>query len=265
TLGGAGHSLEIVKRGGIVLGLDVDQDALDFVQEKLKTQISNLKLVVAKGNFKNIDTLAQENGFLDVAGILFDLGVSSHHFDVASRGFSIQQDGPLDMRMDQDLGVKAADLLAILTKGELYELFTKFGEERFAYAISNSIVRARQVKRIEMTSELVELIGKVVRRREEALHCATRVFQALRIAVNDELTSIDEALPKALELLQAKGRIAVISFHSLEDRIVKHTFKKFEEEGLGTIVTKKPIVPTDTEIERNSRSRSAKLRIFEKL
>lgn len=264
TLGGAGHTGEILKKGGKVLGIDVDKDALDFVQENFKFKISNLKLKLVKGNFKNIDDIAKKEGFESVSGIVFDLGVSSHHFDEASRGFSVQHEGPLDMRMDQDLGVKAADLLAILTKGELYELFTKYGEERFAYVISNSIVRSRQIKRIETTTDLVEIIGKVVHKREEAMHSATRIFQALRIAVNDELTSIDEALPKALSLLEANGRIAVISFHSLEDRIVKNAFKKFEEEGKGTIITKKPIVPTDEEIQRNSRSRSSKLRIFER-
>ena len=267
TLGGGGHSLEIVQRGGIVLGLDIDEDALDYVEKEVrsKNQEARERLTIAKGNFKNIDKLAKENGFDRVAGIVFDFGVSSHHFDEPSRGFSIQHDGPLDMRMDQDLGVKAADLLAVLPKGELYELFTKFGEERFAYAIASSIVRARQVARIETTKDLVVVINKVVRKREEAMHAATRIFQALRIAVNDELTSIEESLPKAVQLLQAKGRIAVISFHSLEDRIVKNAFKAFEEKGFGTIVTKKPLVPTDEEVARNTRSRSAKLRIFEKI
>lgn len=269
TLGGGGHTFEILDRGGIVLSLDFDNDALAYVSEKVKSQNSKVKigenLFLARGNFKNIDKLAKENGIEAVDGVLFDLGVSSHHFDTPERGFSVQKEGPLDMRMDQDLGVKAADLLNILTKGELYELFTKFGEERFAYAISNSIVRSRQVKRIETTTDLVGIINRVVPKGRENINPATRVFQALRIAVNDELNNLTEALPKALALLKSNGRVAVISFHSLEDRIVKNTFKEWEEKELGTIITKKPIVPTESEIQMNTRSRSSKLRVFQKM
>jgi 16S rRNA (cytosine1402-N4)-methyltransferase len=265
TLGGGGHTGQILERGGEVLGLDFDDDALSFNKENLKEQIAKEKLKVARGNFKDIDNLAKENGFLSVDGVLFDLGVSSHHFDTAERGFSVQKTGPLDMRMDQELGVKAGDLLNVLTKGELYELFTKFGEERFAYAISNSIVRARQIKRIETTIDLVGIINRVVPKGKESINPATRVFQALRIAVNDELNNITEALPKALGLLKANGRIVVISFHSLEDRIIKNTFKEWEEKEFGTIITKKPIVPSESEIEANNRSRSSKLRVFEKV
>jgi 16S rRNA (cytosine1402-N4)-methyltransferase len=269
TLGGGGHTTKILELGGKVLGIDFDQDALDFNEEKFKVQNSKFKIgedvLIARGNFKDIDNLAKENGFLSVDGVLFDLGVSSHHFDTAERGFSVQKTGPLDMRMDQELGVKAGDLLNVLTKGELYELFTKFGEERFAYAISNSIVRARQIKRIETTTDLVGIINRVVPKGKESINPATRVFQALRIAVNDELNNITEALPKALELLKSKGRIVVISFHSLEDRIIKNTFKEWEEKGFGTIITKKPIVPSESEIEVNNRSRSSKLRVFEKI
>ncbi len=266
TLGGAGHSLEIIKRGGEVLGLDVDEDALDYVEKEVrsKNQEARERLKIARGNFRNIDKLATDNGFTSVDGILFDLGVSSHHFDTPERGFSVQKEGPLDMRMDQDLGVKAGDLLNVLTKGELYELFNKLGEERFAYAISNSIVRARQIKRIETTTDLVGIINRVVPKGRENINPATRVFQALRIAVNDELNNIEEALPKALTLLKPNGRIAVISFHSLEDRIIKNTFREWEEKGLGTIVTDKPIVPSEEEIQKNNRSRSSKLRVFEK-
>lgn len=265
TLGGGGHTGQILEQGGEVLGLDFDEDALRFVSDKLKPHIETGKLKIAKGNFKNIDKLAADAGFTEVDGVLFDLGVSSHHFDTPERGFSVKMEGPLDMRMDQELGVKASDLLNILTKGELYELFTKFGEERFAYAISNSIVRARQVKRIETTGELVGIINRVVPKKQEGVHPATRVFQALRIVVNDELNNITEALPKALSLLKKSGRIAVISFHSLEDRIIKNTFKEWEEKGKGLIITKKPIVPSEDEVSRNPRSRSSKLRVFEKV
>lgn len=268
TLGGGGHTFEILKSGGRVLGLDVDQDALDYVAEKVKSHKSPAKiienLVLVKGNFKDIDTIAKENGFATVAGVLLDLGVSSHHFDDAIRGFSFQHEGPLDMRMDRQLQVKAGDLVNALTKSELTELFTKLGEERFTRVIVAHILEARKSKRIETTTELAEIIKRAVPFAKKGINPATQVFQALRIAVNDEINILIETLPKAVSLLESGGRLAVISFHSLEDRIVKRSFLEFEEQGLGTIVTKKPIVPTEEEIMANSRSRSSKLRVFEK-
>lgn len=262
TLGGGGHTAEILERGGKVLGIDQDQEALDEVAEKIKV---GKELILAKGNFKDIDSLAHDNGFQSLSGIIFDLGVSSHQFDQGSRGFSFQKEGPLDMRMDRDQKVKAADLIHILTKGELYELFTKLGEERFARPILTSIVRARQIKKIETTTELAEIINKVVPYRQKGINPATRVFQALRIAVNDELNNLIEALPKARDLLGEGGRLAVITFHSLEDRIVKHQFRDWAEKGLGEVLTKKPVIPGEEEIEHNKRSRSAKLRVFERI
>lgn len=264
TLGGGGHTTAILERGGKVLGIDQDQDALDFVRANSKKHSENGTLYLVKGNFKDIDSLARDNGFENLAGILFDLGVSSHQFDQAERGFSFQKEGSLDMRMDRDLKVKASDLIQVLTKGELYELFTKLGEERFARSIIESIIRARQIKKIETTTELAEIIRKAVPYQQKGINPATRVFQALRIAVNDELNSLVEALPKARDLLGDHGRLVVITFHSLEDRIVKHQFKDWAEQGLGTIITKKPIVPTQEEMEQNKRSRSSKLRIFER-
>jgi len=268
TLGGGGHTFEILKRGGKVLGIDVDTDAFEFVKNDLGSRIKDLKigedLVLIKGNFRDIDKIAKANGFDTVAGILLDLGISSHHVDTAERGFSFQKEGPLDMRMDNDLGVTAGDLVNGLTKGELIELFTKFGEEGFARVISNSIVNARKVKRIDTTTELAQIIKKAVPFSKKGIHPATKAFQALRIAVNDELNSIIEVLPKAVKLLMPGGRLTIISFHSLEDRIVKQLFIEFEGKELGTIITKKPIVPTEEEIEANNRSRSSKLRVFEK-
>ncbi|HZE87045.1 MAG TPA: 16S rRNA (cytosine(1402)-N(4))-methyltransferase RsmH [Methylomirabilota bacterium] len=267
TLGGGGHTQAILERGGKVLGIDFDQDALDFVKKELLINKQEIRdeLILAKGNFKDIDKLASENDFIQVSGILFDLGISSHHVDSAERGFSFQKEAVLDMRMDQDLSVKAGDLINILTKGELYELFTKLGEERFARSISDSIIRARKISPIKTTTELATIINRSIPRKQTTINGATRVFQALRIAVNDELNNIREALPKALDLLEEKGRIAVISFHSLEDRIIKNQFKEWEEQKRGTILTKKPITASEEEIERNNRSRSAKLRVFEKL
>jgi len=252
TLGGGGHSFEILRLGGTVLGIDVDKDAIAYIG---KSKPENL--TVARGNFRDIDKIALLNNFDKVAGIIFDLGVSSHQIDEPTRGFSFQNEGPLDMRMDQELGVRALDLIRILTKEEFNEIFTKFGEESHAWAISNAIVRARSVKPIETTADLAKIVFKIAGQSK-------RVFQALRIAVNDELNAITEALPKALKLLERNGRLCVISFHSLEDRIVKKQFLEFEEKKLGRIITEKPIVPTKAEIGRNKRARSAKLRIFKK-
>ena len=269
TLGGGGHTFEILRLGGKVLGIDVDTEALEFTEQDLRLKIKDLRigtdLALARGNFKDIDNIAKENGFDKVAGILLDLGISSHHVDRAERGFSFQKEGPLDMRMDMDLGVTAGDLVNGLTKSELIELFTKFGEEGFARQISNAIINARKAKSIETTIELAQVIKKAMPYSKKGIHPATKAFQALRIAVNDELNSIVEALPKAVSLLANEGRLAVITFHSLEDRIVKQLFIEFEKKGLGTIITKKPIVPTEEEIEVNNRSRSSKLRVFEKV
>ncbi|QQG40447.1 MAG: 16S rRNA (cytosine(1402)-N(4))-methyltransferase RsmH [Candidatus Levyibacteriota bacterium] len=266
TLGGGGHTGEILRRGGIVLGIDIDQDAIKYVQENLK----NLKqLTLARGNFRNIGEIARLHGFNRVSGILFDLGVSSHQFDTAERGFSFQKDAPLDMRMDS-LGasgqVRASDLVNALTKGELYELFRKLGEERCAWAISESIVCARKIKPIETTKELADIVVKAMPRKIfSGIHPATKAFQALRMAVNDELGNITAALPQAFDLLEKNGRLLVISFHSLEDRIVKNIFLDLKKKSQGIIFTKKPIAPIEKEILANKRSRSAKLRVIEKL
>lgn len=258
TLGGGGHAVEIVKRGGIVLGIDVDQEAIDYVQERIRNQESGIRerLKLVRGNFKDIDEIARSHGFAKVNGILFDLGVSSHQLDTKERGFSFQREGPLDMRMDRNLSVSARDLINGLREKELYELFTKLGEERFARTISERIVRARGVKPIETTTQLV---------RVALVRPLARVFQALRIAVNDELNNLKEALPKAALLLASSGRLAVVSFHSLEDRIVKRSFLSFVQDGLGSVQTDKPIVPSVREVQRNPRARSAKLRAFERL
>jgi 16S rRNA (cytosine1402-N4)-methyltransferase len=267
TLGGGGHTTEILKHGGKVLGMDVDEEALEFVKKELQIKNYELRdnLQLVKGNFKDIETIARENGFDKVSGILLDLGISGHHVDTAQRGFSFQKDGPLDMRMDKTLQVSATDLVNGLTRQELIDLFTRYGEEPFAKSIANHIVEKRRAKRIETTTELSDIVRKAVPFSKKGINPATRVFQALRIAVNDELNSLITVLPKAVTLLENRGRVAIITFHSLEDRIVKRTFIEFEEKGLGTIITKKPIVPTDAELGENSRSRSSKLRVFEKI
>lgn len=260
TLGAGGHTREIVARGGAVLGIDQDSDAL----KEAKKNFNDLPVTIVYGNFAHLIAIARENGFGRVSGIVFDIGVSSHQLNSAERGFSFLQDSPLDMRMDMNLHVSAADLVNGLTKKELAELFMKYGEEKFAHRIAQNIIRQREKMPIVTTKDLADLIYRSYPVKGK-IHPATRVFQALRIAVNDELHSLEDALPQALELLESKGRIAVITFHSLEDRIVKHAFKKFEEKGLGIIITEKPIEPSREEEEENRRSRSAKLRIFEKL
>lgn len=264
TLGGGGHTFGILKQGGKVLGLDVDSEAIDFVRSKIKDLGFKNDINIIKGNFRNIDVLAREKGFGKPAGILLDLGVSSHQLDTPERGFSFKSDAALDMRMDKDLSVRALDLLKVLTKGELYELFKNFGEESNALRIASNIVESRRVSPIENTLQLEAIIRKTVRNKNQKNNPAARVFQALRIAVNDELNAISEALPKALSLLETGGRLVIISFHSLEDRIVKHTFIDWKKKGLGTIITRDPVLPDESEIASNTRSRSAKMRVFEK-
>ena len=265
TLGGGGHTDRILSLGGRVLGIDVDQDAIDYVSQN----INNKNLVLAKGNFVDLEKIAHLNGFEKVWGILFDLGVSSHQIDSSERGFSFLRNGPLDMRMDKDLSLTAEYLVNVLEKGELYELFNRLGQESHASAISRAITGARRVKAIKTTDELLEVIKKAYGYREDLSDfdknkIGQKVFQALRIAVNNELENIEKALPQAVSLLESGGRIAVISFHSLEDRIVKKIFKEFEKQNLGKAVIEKPIVPDDKEMRQNSRSKSSKLRVFEK-
>ena len=196
--------------------------------------------------------------------MLFDLGVSSHQLDTPERGFSFGKSGPLDMRMDQSLSVSAKELVNGLGKKELKELFERFGEDRFAERIATYITKRRLVQPIETTEQLATIIKRAVPFDQSDIHPATRIFQALRIVVNDELHALEEALPQALELLQDKGRLVVISFHSLEDRIVKHSFDAFEKAGKGAILTDKPLQPKEAEMTANRRSRSSKLRVFER-
>lgn len=281
TLGGGGHTLEILKKGGQVLGIDADEDAIAHVEKILKekdikilckkkneslnisiSEYPNITLV--RGNFRDIYQIARETNFEEIAGVLLDLGISSYQVDTPERGFSFQKSGPLDMRMDNRLGVTASDLVNSLTKAQLYDLFHSYGEEKNAWTISDRIVRARSVKPIKTTDDLAEIVYWAVGRFDKT-NPATRIFQALRIVINDELTAVEEALPKAFRLLEKKGRLAIISFHSLEDRIVKHFAKEQEGKKKGIQLTRKPIIPSEKEQDSNPRSRSAKLRIIEKL
>lgn len=266
TLGGGGHTEEILKKGGKVLGIDIDQDAVNFVRAKKIEIEGHERLKLVRGNYKDIDKIAHLNSFDNIDGVIFDLGVSSFQIDTPDRGFSYQKDGPLDMRMDKNLSVKAADLINILTKGELNELFNKLGEEYSARIISERIISARRIKKIETVNDLIKAVEGNI--DITAFHRAKRfkkIFQALRIAVNDELNNLREALPRAIEILRKNGRVVVISFHSLEDRIVKNAFEDAMKKGRGIIITKKPIKPEFHETELNRRSKSSMLRVFEKI
>ena len=273
TLGGGGHTKAILSLKGNVLGLDCDPEAIKSAGEYLSTACpipdsqmakleSNTFWCLAKGNFKDLKRIAQEHNFGKVDGILFDLGVSSHQLDTLERGFSFKSEALLDMRMDPELKVTAADLINGLGKKELEKLFLKYGEENKYRVITKAIVKARKEKLIKKAYELAEIVERVKPRGKSKIHPATKVFQALRIAVNDELNNLKEALPQALDLLNKGGRLAIISFHSLEDKIVKDFLK--EEKSLLTL-TKKPIVPQEEEVRENKRSRSAKLRVAEKI
>lgn len=263
TLGGGGHTQDILQAGGKVLGLDVDPESLQEVGEHLQIGSS---LIVHQSNFSQLKGVVEKYHIVKVAGILFDLGVSSFQLDQQERGFSFSKDAPLDMRMDPTLKVQALDLINALHEGELTDLFEKYGEESWAKPIAKKIVETRKVESIKTTQQLAKIISLVKHKRPgENIHPATQVFQALRIAVNDELTNLQQALPQSLEVLQPGGRLVIISFHSLEDRIVKNFFKDEEQKGSITILTQKPIVPMEQEITQNPRSRSAKLRVAEKL
>jgi len=246
TIGGGGHTKALLEKGARVLGIDVDQDALEYVRSNQESRITNHELVLTKGNFKDLGEIAHLNNFNRVSAVLFDLGVSSHQVDSAERGFSFLREGPLDMRMDKEEAVTAETLVNLLGKGELYDLFNKLGQEHRARTVSSSIVGARKIKAIQTTQELADVVAKAYGITGEVSDFTKnkinqKVFQALRMAVNNELENIENTLPQALELLEEKGRIAVISFHSLEDGIVKKIFKGFAEKGLGQIITEKPI------------------------
>jgi 16S rRNA (cytosine1402-N4)-methyltransferase len=267
TFGGGGHSRPILERGGLVLGIDLDKEAISQARHNFEKEINDSKLFLAEGNFKNINEIAGSIGFSKVSGILFDLGFSSNQLEDPNRGLSYLKDGPLDMRLDQNLSVTAADLLKVLGENELYELFIKFGEERRARAISNGIVSARRIKEMKTTNDLVDLLMKINKVKGDSsfmkAKVSKKVFQALRIAVNDELGSLKEVLDSCPSLLQPRAKLAVISFHSLEDRVVKEAFVRLSESGFGSIITKKPVLPSILEVSANPRAKSAKLRVFE--
>jgi len=282
TVGGGGHLACLVQKLGekaTIIGIDKDAKALEEARKKLANVSS--KLILIHGDFRRLQVILKMHGISEIHGIVLDLGVSSFQLDDASRGFSYQEEGPLDMRMNTDQQLSAWHLVNEWSEERLALIIRELGEERYARRIAREIVRERQQRPINTTFELVEVIKRAVpAQAKKDKHPARRTFQALRIAVNEELEALEEVLPQAVEVLASEGRIAVITFHSLEDRIVKTFFKR---ESLGClcppdqpvctcnhrarlkIVTKRPITPTEAELARNPRSRSAKLRIAEKI
>lgn len=282
TLGGAGHSEEIAKRltTGKLFAFDQDDAALEAASIRLEPYKN--KVILIKSNFRYIKEKLEEHNIEQVDGILYDLGVSSPQFDQADRGFSYQNDGPLDMRMDNTSSLTANTIVNEWEFNDLVRIFFKYGEEKFSKSIARKIEKAREKQRIETTDQLVELIKEGIPApvRRTGGHPAKRVFQALRIAVNDELQAFEDSLNQSIELLNLHGRLSVITFHSLEDRICKNVLKTFSSTpdlppGLPVIpdsvqpvlklIKRKPILPTEQEIEKNRRSRSAKLRVAEKI
>ncbi|MEO2206861.1 16S rRNA (cytosine(1402)-N(4))-methyltransferase RsmH [Paenibacillus pabuli] len=289
TLGGGGHSSVIASKlgpGGRLIALDQDDWALDNAREKLASYGDRITLV--KTNFRDLEQVLKEldvpmkDGVPQVEGILYDLGVSSPQFDEGERGFSYNHDAPLDMRMDQDALLTAKEIVNEWPEEEIARILYRYGEEKFSRRIARVIVEKRSQSVIETTGELVELIkeGIPAAARRTGGHPAKRSFQALRIAVNDELGAFEEALHQAVRCLAPGGRVSVITFHSLEDRICKQIFSSYLEKctcppdfplcvcgGKGTLrlVNRKPLIPTETELAENSRARSAKLRVAEKL
>ena len=255
TVGGGGHAVEIERRGGRILGIDQDPEAVEFAKQ-------NLKWKIVRGNFRDIEKIAKENGFENADGILFDLGVSSHQIDTPNRGFSFRfPEALLDLRMNPGQGVSASEYIKKLSEQELYEIFASFGEEKLARAIARGIVRARRISPLITIGDVIGVVDSVIGDPREKMGTYARIFQALRIAVNDELGALKDGLRGAAVVLGSGGRLVVLSYHSLEDRIAKLEIGRL---GLRAI-NKRPITPGDSELQENSRSRSAKLRVAQKL
>ena len=272
TFGRGGHTQEILEHQGKVLAIDQDKEAIEFAQRKFADFIERGQLVLAHQNFAQLNQAlsllpAGQTETAPITGIIFDFGTSLDQIRAPSRGFSFDQpDDPLDMRMNQDLGVTAADLLMVLSKKQLSQLFREYGGETHSNQIAAAIDRYRGKDHSRQVNTVGELLGIIdqVKERRSHLHPATKIFQALRIAVNSELDAIKEALPQALKVLEPQGRIVTIAFHQGEDVIVKHLFKEWEEKKLGKNIYKKPVQPSAEEKTNNPSARSAKLRAFEK-
>ena len=281
TLGGGGHALEVVKRlgSGKLIGIDQDADAIKAATQRLNDYRNNV--IIIRDNYVNIENILKRENIDKVDGIYIDLGVSSYQLDTAERGFTYRYDAPLDMRMDDRNELKASDIVNDYSESELFHIIRDYGEDRFAKNIAKHIVEYRNKKRIETTFELVDIIKASIPMKIQVTggHPAKRTFQAIRIELNKELEVLTDSLDVMIDLLKPGGRLSVITFHSLEDRIVKQAFKKAESpcvcpkkfpvcvcgnKSKGRVITRKAILPSEEELEENSRSKSAKLRVFEK-
>ena len=269
TIGEAGDALAILEKNkpdGKVLGIDADPEQIKRIKQRALNFQFKDRLVLVNGSYNKLEEIVEKYDFNPIEGILFDLGISSWHLEQSGRGFTFLKDEPLDMRYnarsENQGSLSAQQILNNFSQKDICEILRKYGEERFAKRISEKIVKERKIKPIKTTLQLVEIIKKAVPKRYRARkkHVATKTFQALRIAVNNELGSLKQALPQALRVLNIGGRLVVISFHSLEDRIVKQFLKVGEKNGKLQILTKKPVTPTLQEVQENYRSRSAKLR-----
>lgn len=283
TLGGGGHSLEICKRlgdGGRLIGIDQDMDAIRAATERLKNYSD--KVTIVHSNYQNIDSVLRDLSVGGVDGIVLDLGVSSYQLDNADRGFTYREDTPLDMRMDQSQPMTAKNIVNEYSEQELFRVIRDYGEDSFAKNIAKHIVKARQDKPIETTGELNDIIRAAIpaRVRQGGGHPSKKTFQAIRIELNRELDVLEQSLDKMIGLLNPGGRLSIITFHSLEDRIVKNIFRKNMNPCIcppefpvctcgrvptGKVITRKPIVPDAEEISNNKRAKSSKLRVFEKI
>ena len=282
TLGGAGHSYQIASKLnglGRLIGFDQDEDAITASTERLK-EFKNVTIV--RSNYRNMKEELNNRGIEKVDGILLDLGVSSYQLDTVSRGFSYKEEAPLDMRMDNRNEVTARDIVNNYSQGDLFRIIRDYGEDKFAANIAKHIVMNREIKPIETTTELAEIVKAAIpmKFRKQGGHPAKQTFQAIRIELNSELSVLKESLMDMIDLLNPNGRICIITFHSLEDRIVKNIFKEAEDpctcpknfptcvcgkKSKGKVITRKPVLPSEEELKLNSRSKSAKLRIFEKI
>ncbi len=268
TLGGGGHSKEILKRilpGGKLIAVDRDPEAID--RNRIQFQEFKNDVIFLNENFRDIDSIVEKTGIDQLDGAIFDLGFSSFQLDESERGFSFMNDGPLDMRYDKREGLSAKDVVNGFRESELIEIIREYGEERHAKLAARAIVAARKKNRIVTTGELVEIIKSAIgwRYTRQKLHPACRVFQALRIFVNAELAAVEEGVNRIFPYMKQGSRICVISFHSLEDRIVKNVFRNRSRSGEALLLTKKPIQPNRDEIRINPRARSAKLRVAERI
>lgn len=281
TLGGGGHASEVAKRlgSGRLIGIDQDADAIAAAAKRLRTVED--KVTIVRSNYENIKRVLEDLRIEKVDGIYLDLGVSSYQLDTAARGFTYREDAPLDMRMDQREERTAADIVNSYDEMELYRIIRDYGEDRFAKNIAKHIVKAREEHPIETTGELAEIIKGAIPAKVRATggHPAKRTFQAIRIELNRELAVLEDSIDTMIDLLKPGGRLSIITFHSLEDRIVKTRFRINESPCIcppdfpvcvcgrvskGRVITRKPILPTKEELEENSRSKSAKLRVFER-